>query len=323
MGRIEEIDICKGIAILTVIWHHSLIVYPINVLNVGWCKIAWLIDHTYFMQLFFLVSGYLLAFSNISSCKSIIYRKAKRLLIPYFCYEILNFLLKLSFPTLVNRKVEIISLYFYQMLFQGGELWFLYVLFLLFVIWTYVLKRTNKIVHLSIIGILILICCLFQISQIDNLLLLGQVVRYSPFFIIGYCLKSIKLEKLFRKHIVLIITIVYISLCVLLLNVIMGKPFIWFLISFVGCYFVWSISYKLKFLRLVNKSLSYFGKYSLPLYWLNGFALVISRTISIKVCPYNNTVLLVACIFVICLTLEVVGVQIIKKAPVFSKFVGF
>ena len=30
MSRLKEIDICKGIGILTVIWHHSLIKYPVN-----------------------------------------------------------------------------------------------------------------------------------------------------------------------------------------------------------------------------------------------------------------------------------------------------
>lgn len=28
-----EIDVVKGIAILTVIWHHSMIKYPINMLD--------------------------------------------------------------------------------------------------------------------------------------------------------------------------------------------------------------------------------------------------------------------------------------------------
>ena len=52
----SEIDIVKGIAMLTVIWHHSMIVYPINLQALPWCMHAMAINHTYYLIVFFLVS---------------------------------------------------------------------------------------------------------------------------------------------------------------------------------------------------------------------------------------------------------------------------
>lgn len=43
----DEVDICKGIAMLTVLWHHSFIKYPINLLDIPWCNHAMTINGTY------------------------------------------------------------------------------------------------------------------------------------------------------------------------------------------------------------------------------------------------------------------------------------
>lgn len=36
----DEIDVVKGIAILTVLWHHSMIRYPIYMLDIPWRRYA-------------------------------------------------------------------------------------------------------------------------------------------------------------------------------------------------------------------------------------------------------------------------------------------
>lgn len=62
-----EIDVVKGIAILTAIWHHSMIKYPINMLDLPWCKCAMEINNTYFWVVLFLASGYLFVNSRPKS----------------------------------------------------------------------------------------------------------------------------------------------------------------------------------------------------------------------------------------------------------------
>lgn len=122
MGKLhfDEIDICKGIAMLTVLWHHSFILYPICMLDIPWCRHAMAINGTYFMVVFFLVSGYLFAHSRRRSFKDNLINKSRRLLIPYFSFAAINLGIKLLAPSLVNREVESISSYVNKCLFGGG-----------------------------------------------------------------------------------------------------------------------------------------------------------------------------------------------------------
>ena len=142
MQRLVEIDIVKGIAMLTVLWHHSFILYPIYMLDIPWCQHAMDINGTFFMNVFFLVSGYLFAFSRKRSFMENLKGKAKRLLVPYLSFSAATLGLKIIAPSLVNRKVETIGSYIDKLLL-GGELWFVYVLLLIFVIWPWILQHTK------------------------------------------------------------------------------------------------------------------------------------------------------------------------------------
>ena len=54
----KEIDILRGLAILMVLCYHSILVYPINLHEIAWCRelhsYLWVVE----MPLFFLVSGF-------------------------------------------------------------------------------------------------------------------------------------------------------------------------------------------------------------------------------------------------------------------------
>lgn len=95
----------KGIAILFVLWHHSFIKFPIYMLDIPWCEYAMAIHGTFYLYVFFLVSGYLFAHLKPRTFAENFKKKASRLLIPYFCYEAVNLGAKTAFPQLVNRKV--------------------------------------------------------------------------------------------------------------------------------------------------------------------------------------------------------------------------
>ena len=317
-----EVDICKGIAILAVVWHHSLILYPVNLLEVRWCQYVWIIDQTFFMQIFFFISGYLFALSKPRSYSTILQNKAKRLLIPYFSYELLNLLLKLLAPSLVNRKVDSVSGYLYQMFCLGGELWFVYVLFFLFVVWAVCLKKTNTLAQLAIAGIIIVGCNFISTEQINAYCLLGEVIRYSPIFIIGYVAKSVNKQIMLSNLNVAATVILFPTLCLLFVETFRGNASLWFLMSFAGCWFVWTMACLLRKSEIVTKTLSYFGKNSLPLYWLNGFALVLARIAAVKICPEDNSVLLFFCVFVLCLTTEIIMLLAVQRIPIVSTLIG-
>lgn len=63
------------------------------------------IHSTFYLNVFFLVSGYLFAHSKPHSFVESFKKKASRLLVPYICYETINLGAKLAVPQLVNRKV--------------------------------------------------------------------------------------------------------------------------------------------------------------------------------------------------------------------------
>ena len=120
MVRFNEIDIVKGIAMLTVLWHHSFILYPIYMLDIPWCQHAMDINGTFFMNVFFLVSGYLFAFSKKRSYVNSLKGKLKRLLVPYLSFSAATLGMKIIAPSLVNRKVETIGSYIDKLLLGGG-----------------------------------------------------------------------------------------------------------------------------------------------------------------------------------------------------------
>ena len=120
MERFNEIDIVKGIAMLTVLWHHSFILYPIYMLDIPWCQHAMAINGTFFMNVFFLVSGYLFAFSKKRSKAEILKSKLMRLMVPFLSFSAVTLGMKIIAPSLVNRKVETIGSYIDKLLLGGG-----------------------------------------------------------------------------------------------------------------------------------------------------------------------------------------------------------
>lgn len=53
--RFDEIDICKGIAMLSVFGNHSFIFHLMNIYALSWRQHAAVINSTYFVVLFFMV----------------------------------------------------------------------------------------------------------------------------------------------------------------------------------------------------------------------------------------------------------------------------
>ena len=323
MKNYVHADICKGIAILTVIWHHSIIIYPVNLLENQLCLRAWTFDHTYFMQIFFLVSGFLFAKSTSKPFKQFLYGKIERLLLPYICYEGVNLIVKLVAPVLVNRKIVSIGHYLYALLFTGGELWFLYVLFIVFIIWASILRKTSKFTLIFILIALVLMSAYIPGNLLGGIFLYKSVIKFSFFFIAGYLLGVTK-QSFFSKSISLIISSTcFATLCFFFLNNIMHNVYIWFVLSISGCFFVLSLSFQIKKIKELRNILVWFGRNSLPLYWLNGFALVLSREAILHVSNLSRPILIVVSIFFMCLLFEVASISVIKRIPVISKLIGF
>ena len=58
MQHYRQIDILRGFAIILVILGHAIIVYPVNLMNVVWCKSVFSFAITLHMPIFFGVAGF-------------------------------------------------------------------------------------------------------------------------------------------------------------------------------------------------------------------------------------------------------------------------
>lgn len=318
----DEIDIVKGIAILFVLWHHSFIKFPIYMLDIPWCKYAMAIHGTFYLNVFFLVSGYLFAHSKPRTFAENFKKKASRLLIPYLGYEAINLGVKMALPQLINRKVGGLLEYVEDMIFKGGELWFVYVLFIIFLIWPPILHRLNKKVLVGVIVLLMVVGNVLPGNLLGGIFLYPKVISYSVYFLVGYLLRYMDRNILMNERNFGIVTVLFVVFCCLLVQII-HIPFVWqYVLAFVGCWFIWALSFQLLNAKRIAHALSFCGKYSLSFYWLNGFALVPARMIVVKILHVECTPVIAISIFLICVVSEVIVIMIIKKIPYVRTMVG-
>lgn len=146
--HIDLIDIIKGVAIISVLICHSVIVYPVNLEEVAWCNILKRFVDSYQMPLFFMISGFLCSYKG--NYGGYLLARVKRILVPYIVFDAAALLLRVVGGSLVNRSMDIKSAIF-QLFLQGtsaGGYWFLYTLFVISVIaplfWVIFLGYTEK-----------------------------------------------------------------------------------------------------------------------------------------------------------------------------------
>ena len=323
MERFNEIDIVKGIAMLTVLWHHSFILYPIYMLDIPWCQHAMAINGTFFMNVFFLVSGYLFALSRKRSFVENLKGKAKRLLVPYLSFSAATLGMKIIAPSLVNRKVETIGSYIDKLLLGGGELWFVYVLLLIFVIWPLILHHTKvRNIWCIVVGLLVA-DVLIPEGFMNDIFLYKRIIHFSIFFVAGYAMKEVNRKWLDNSKLFLVFSLLFVLLCCIFVRSIHIQFVSGYINAFVGCGFIWMLSYRLKEMHFVGDALSFVGKYTLPFYWLNGFVLVVARTIVVKGLHFETSVAIVLSIFALCVVMETLAVMVLRKYPKVGWLIGF
>ena len=133
--KIEWLAVLQGFSmLLVVIGHVSLTNQPGDPTT----PIATGIErtiYTFHMPLFIFISGWLFYYTCIGRqkyYKDMLLSKAKRLLIPFFAFTIVTMLLKLAFPQLMHRVVDMEEILNTFVLFRSnplGEMWFVIVLF--------------------------------------------------------------------------------------------------------------------------------------------------------------------------------------------------
>lgn len=208
------------------------------------------------------------------------------------------------------------------MLFKGGELWFVYVLFIIFLIWPPILHRLSKKTLVGVILLMAVVANLVPGNFLDGIFLYPQVLSYSVYFLVGYLLRDMNRDILKSNRNFGFALILFVIFCCLFVQSI-HIPFVWqYVLAFIGCWFVWSLSFQLLKVKSISRAFEFCGKYSLSFYWLNGFALVPARMLIVKILHVECTPIIAISIFLICVISEVIAILIIKKIPYVRAMVG-
>lgn len=285
---IEKIDVLKGIAIFLVVLGHGIIFYPVNLHENVICNFVFTWLSSVHMPLFFVVSGYCYSYKN--NYKEYIEKKIKRLIIPYFVFNLIDIIPRTLLSNLVNRPRGV-GESLTKILLYGGEYWFLYTLFIIFLIYPIFSKYALKNKYIMVLYFIVNILVVVFVKNIPDVLKLSSVVYYMVYFSLGvaikkYIGKSI-FEVKFNKTIAVVITIVSLLLWVILVHTnISSIRIITALVGIITIYFFTES-------HLIVMIFKRFGKYSLQLYLLNGFLLVISRTIIVSVLGIYNPFLII------------------------------
>lgn len=286
--RYDQIDALKGIAIFLVVLGHSIIVYPINLHENVICDFIFRWLSSVHMPLFFLISGFCFSFRN--NYKEYIWKKVKRLVVPYIVFSAIDILSRFLLPGLVNGKSSIEES-LYKVLAYGGEYWFLYTLFLIFLIYPLIYRFAKGHIYKYVLVIAGLLGLYFFLPAI-SLLTLKSVIYYLIYFTFGVMLKEFVGNEIFKKNDnkvkTALLTIVVFAVWLGLIRIDASEVRILAAVAGIVTFYL-CIQYE-PVVHLFKR----FGKYSLQLYLFNGYLLVISRTIAVSVLEITNPVFIIA-----------------------------
>ena len=281
-GRIQEVDALRGFAIFLVILAHSIIFFPVNLHEVFWCNALFTWIDSVYMPLFFVIAGFCYSCRDYSAY---IRKKFMRLVVPYVVFSLIDMLPRQLLASLVNRPrpfAESIT----KALFYGGEFWFIYTLFVIFMIYPFIhrLIRNSRV-------LMIIACAVFLELRLHGvpvrIFMIGHAMRFLFFFHLGVTVKMFIGNEWPRSKISVFVMPLMLVIWLVLLWGVKGFRMTTTLTGIITCCLFAEY-------RVFNKVFARFGGYSLQIYLMNGMTLGISRAIICNVFHVYNSVAIVA-----------------------------
>lgn len=318
MNRDRSLDLGKGLAILVVYLGHSILYHPIQMVKLyPWCEVLNSVISSFNMPMFFVISGYLFSKSQKSTVE--LYKgKVMRILIPYIFTMLILVCVKLILPTSMSYNSSAGGGYkslIVNMLCYGGDRWFVYVLFIIFLflipIRNYLKKKWVDIV---LIGILIGV---YFCGFMPKIFALDRVFYFMVFFLIGYSLneyyEQIKMWTLKRWW---LICLFFIMVNIVFIKTFVRIPFIYrFMLPLTGTLAFMAMAFQLE--KVIEKSkvaqyIEYCGKYSLQFY-LFTFCYPLIRWGIVSVLHVTNPFVILASVFILQLITITIIVEISRR----------
>lgn len=241
--KIDWLTVLQGFSMLLVVIGHISLT---NVPRDPSTPIATGIEttiYTFHMPLFIFISGWLFFFTCIGkekTYKDVLVSKLKRLAVPFLTFTLVTTLLKMAFPQLMHRVVDVEEIINTFVLFSSnplGEMWFLVVLFelmLLYPVYKFVLNSKTASVIVLLAGVL-----LNRIAPSELLYFqLYRVCYMFPFFIVGMMCCKYKWQKYLNNIGALVLLAILFTAC----NVLeLLPPALEIVTVFVGIFFSLSL----------------------------------------------------------------------------------
>lgn len=326
MKRIEEIDICKGLAILFVYLGHSILYYPYveSISNSVFFNIISRSIASFNMPLFFVISGFLF-YGTRKSTMDIIKNKTIKLLVPYLVCMAIVIISKQLLPSgmAYNQQNGLINI-LKNVFLYGGDRWFVYVLFFIFII----VALLKKILTQPIIFLCMIVSAILSLLNfLPHIFLINEIVRFLFFFLLGCVYKNNyqKINTIIIKYRYVVYGLFILCSIVFVRDILPIPIFGDYIIQIIGIAACFIFSFHIITLEdkigdnKVVGYIKYAGKYSLQFY-LMSFAFPIIRTVTINILHFTNPFLIVSFVFIfqlICITIIIEVTRRIKflKVP--------
>lgn len=296
-------DILRGMAILMVLLYHSIIVFPIDLHEIQWCKTLHTFLWTVQMPLFFLVSGFCYSFRG--NYVDYAGRKCRRILIPHIVFSALDILPRLIPNPFVHEQMDAWGAVVDFVLYGGSD-WFLWTLFVIAMVFPALEKLLCGSEKRRKTGVLIVTLLFLAKPYMTDLFLINMVCQYLWYFFLGYGLRrrAQSLLPVMKRRKNLLPAFLWTIACFAGVLVCSGRGYyepacialelLCVLGSFV---FFFGLAACCKG-RLAS-FLSLCGTWSLQMYLLDAYALVASRTLLVSILGIHAPAVVIAGNFLI------------------------
>lgn len=177
--RNKTVDLLRGTAALCMILGHSFIVYPVDISAVPWCAAVRDVIYMFHMELFFLLSGWVY---KCACYGTYVRKKIRRMLIPYLFFGSVSLVLHIVAGSSVNGNTTL-SEGLVDLVFYGGDYWFIYTLLIMSLIYPLAEKLLRKPVRKLIVMAALL--CLDGLAEFRNVFFFNTALHYWPYFLLG------------------------------------------------------------------------------------------------------------------------------------------
>lgn len=187
--RITEIDALRGFGIFMVVFGHSMTLLPVDTSQIFIIRYLHDIFWDFHMYLFFFIAGFCFKYSGYQKGMEFIKKKIVHLMIPYYVFNLIDVLPRAIFVDSVSKNRTVMQS-LKDILFYGGDYWFLLVLFMVFAFYPAIYvcmygKYSSYFITAVIVG-----CSVMGIFANIRVFMIGSAVYYLLPFHVGVLLKK-------------------------------------------------------------------------------------------------------------------------------------